>query len=89
MSRKCLCIPIAVKSGVSSSPSLHALLFVLASSVVGVAGDQSVVGAQRPGVRVRAVVELGQDPVDGIGKASLPRKLLGTTSSWDFGLDSA
>ena len=33
-------------------------------SVVRVSRDHSVVGAQRPGVRVGAVVELRQDPLD-------------------------
>ena len=48
--------------------SLDALLFVescppSSRSVVRVSRDHSVVGAQRPGVRVSAVVELGQDPL--------------------------
>ena len=53
----------------SCSRSLDALLFVESScppfsrSVVRVSRDHSVVGAQRPGVRVGAVVELGQDPI--------------------------
>ena len=48
--------------------SLDALLFVescppSSRSVVRVSRDHSVVGAQRPGVRVGAVVELRQDPI--------------------------
>ena len=49
--------------------SLDALLFVESSCpllvllVVRVSRDHSVVGAQRPGVRVGAVVELGQDSI--------------------------
>ena len=53
----------------NQSRSFDALLFVercpsFLSSVVCVSRDHSVVGAQRPRVRVRAVVELRQDPLD-------------------------